>query len=363
MTISRYSFVFLAAMAVPFAHGAAQAPGPMTGVGLSSAADDAREREKIVAMVTAAWERSDFAALDAMADRFASTHEKIPGGKYSLQVYNDTVKDFARIDWPSAWNITTSRQCQCNAPDPARYSEAERRWNKVRVRFDLWMSSAPVSSSANVALAHYWRKRAWFYRGGGYAGSVPAPAWQLFERYTAEARKVLIAHEASAGRNPAWFSVMINVSRDEDWSRRDVRRLAGKLFREAPWYVPAYQSMASTLIPRWGGSYKTVDGFTRAAISHVPADQRDETYARIYMNLEMSGEPSLFKVSQADWPTMKRGLDDLAVRYPNVQNIEAKAKFACMAGDREAFKAAYTLLDGRLNASGWPVPLQTCRAL
>jgi hypothetical protein len=60
---------------------------------------------------------------------------------------------------------------------------------------------------------------------------------------------------------------------------------------------------------------------------------------------------------------MKRGLDDLAVRYPNVQNIEAKAKFACMAGDREAFNAAYLLLDGRVNASGWPVPLQACRAL
>jgi hypothetical protein len=46
-----------------------------------------------------------------------------------------------------------------------------------------------------------------------------------------------------------------------------------------------------------------------------------------------------------------------------VQNIEAKAKFACMAGDREAFNAAYLLLDGRVNASGWPVPLQACRAL
>jgi hypothetical protein len=341
----------------------AQGATPTTDSGLSSAADETRARAKIEAAVTTAWERSDFAALDAMADRFAGAHEKTPGGKYSLQLYNDAIRELASIDWPAGWNISTSKQCRCYAPDPVRYSEAERRWNKARLRFDQWMSSAPVSGTANVAMAHYWRNRAWFYRGGGYAGSVPGPAWPMYQRYTAEARKVLIAHEASAGRNPAWFSTMINISRDEDWPRKDVKRLAVKLFREAPWYVPAYQSLASTLMPKWGGSYKAVEGFARAAIKHVPADEHDEAYARIYMNLEMAGEPSLFKVSPADWPTMKRGLDDLAVRYPNVQNIEAKAKFACMAGDREAFNAAYLLLDGRVNASGWPVPLQACRAL
>ena len=46
----------------------------------------------------------------------------------------------------------------------------------------------------------------------------------------------------------------------------------------------------------------------------------------------------MFTDGQADWPRMRRGFERLTHDYPDRWNINAYAKFACVAGDARTLK-------------------------
>lgn len=344
----------------------AVAPASASALGITRISSDAEEnalRDAIATAVTVAWNKADFAALDAMADEYARTRAKTLSGKWRLAVYDEAVTQQMRIDWPTDWFVLKPQPgCACGVPDPARYAEAELRWDAVGAKLDQWRKRAPKSAYVQVARANYLSKRAWFYRGAGYANTVPDAAWPYFNRYIAEAGSVLAAQGATGIRNPAWFDSMISVARDEDWPQPRLNQLAEKLFREGQAYTPAYQNMAYMLEPKWGGSYAAVEKFARTAIARAPAGEGAETYTRIYWVIQASGRSLLFQNSPTDWPMMRRGFEDMLKKYPNMRNLEAEAKFACLAGDRETVAEALGQMGGRIDSREWPVPIDSCKA-
>ncbi|WP_204336481.1 hypothetical protein, partial [Proteus mirabilis] len=44
-------------------------------------------------------------------------------------------------------------------------------------------------------------------------------------------------------------------------------------------------------------------------------------------------EDRLFTESKVNWPTMKRGFEDVLSRYPSPWNLQSFAYFACQAND------------------------------
>lgn len=365
MTIIRGALLALLAVSLAGASGAdtsslPQAPPSPAPAQLGRDAEMAL-RNRIADEVKTAWDASDFAALDSMADRYVRTRAKTLSGKWRLAVYAAAVADQMSIDWPSEWYLPEADEnCRCQAPKPARYPEADRRWNALRARVDDWSKRFPRSPHAQIATAQYLIRRGWFYRGIGVASSVPTAAWRRFHKYIAQARLELESTRVTSVTDPVWFDLMFTIAAAQSWSLPQVARLTDDLFANGQAYAPAYQAAALPLLPKWGGSYAMVEQFARDAITHVDADEGISIYTRIYWQPDQFAAATFREVG-ADWPTIRQGFDEMIRKYPDPRNVNGKAMFACWAGDREQLAATLKQLGDKVNPDAWIISLSTCK--
>lgn len=303
--------------------------------GAAAAADDERAlRAEIAGGVERAWQLDDFAALDGMAEDFSRNRTKTFSGKWRLDVYGQALSKQINVEWPNEWNRLANASCRCFVPDPRHYEDAAKRWDTVRAKLESWQAKSPRSDQAWLALAAYDINRASFYRGGGYGSSVLEEAWPLFGKYMDDARAVLTAHHDIARRNPLWFQEMLIVERGRP-ADGEIARTVDELLRDGQSYTPAYQQVGVSLLPRWGGSNEMLERFARKAAK--VNEEGAGAYARIYWVLQE--DQNLFQQTGANWPLMKRGLEQIARRYPDPLNLNAEALFACEAGDAATYRA------------------------
>lgn len=322
------------------------------------AGSDAELRDRISNEVAAAWRRSDFYWLDSTADEYVRTRAKTYSGKWRLSVFYSALSDQLSIDWPIEWYGVGGTACRCAIPDPTRYEEANRRWDNTRRKVDEWVKQAPHSAHAKLVLAQMLVNRAWFYRGTGYAESVPPEARPLVSRYLEEAGNVLSKFRAVRFSDPEWFDIMFFVASAQSWSQPQIDTLVQDLQKFGQSYTTAYQSAASTLLPKWGGSYEALERFARQALGDS-GDDGLEIYTRIYWN---SVRADIFPQARADWPTMRRGFELIIGRYPDPRNLNGMAMYACAAGDGTTFREAMDRIGGNLTPNTWSISVDGCKA-
>jgi hypothetical protein len=290
-------------------------------------------RKSMIKQVADAWRASDFAWLDVTADEYARTGAKTYSGKSRLDFFYGALHDQLKIAWPVGWYRASPPSCQCEIPDPAHYEEADNRWQVVRAKLNTWVAQAPDSSNAKLALVEMLLQRAWFYRGTGYAGSVPPEAWPLYSRYMEEARNILSDNQAIRTSDPEWFALMFSVAMSQSWPQSELGPLLQDLRTSGTLYAHAYQNAALLMLPKWGGSYEELESFARQVIADH-GDEGLEIYARIYWVVGALEFPH----THADWSLMKRGFETMIQKYPEPFNLNGMAMFACAAGDGITFK-------------------------
>jgi hypothetical protein len=107
-------------------------------------------------------------------------------------------------------------------------------------------------------------------------------------------------------------------------------------------YYPTYFTMLNFLLPKWSGSWKTVDNLVQWSVENTKEIDGNSMYARLYWSAaeSLSEKEKLFKDTRASWSKMKRGFDDLMERNPKSKwNLNNFARFACMAGDKKTYVA------------------------
>ena len=318
-------------------------------------------REAIAKRVQDAWANSDFAKLDSLADEYVRTRARTFSGKWRLAVFAEALSGQMRIAWPDDWWLADRQpQCRCYVPDPARYQEADFRWNALQEKLDLWVKQSPHSPHAQVSRAQFLVNRAWFYRGTGYADTVPDVAWPRFSKYVEAARNTLIETRSTSIANPEWFNIMIPIASAQSWQTSRVAALVRDLFEFGQSYATAYQSAAGMLLPKWGGSYQMIEAFAREAVKRTAPEEGAAIYARIYWQVDFG--PTIFQDTHADWATIKRGFDAMILKYPDPRNVNGKAMFACMAGDAATFNSTIKQLGNRVRPEAWFVPVDACKS-
>jgi hypothetical protein len=271
-----------------------------------------------------------------------------PTGKWRLSLFHADLSDQLTIVWPAEWYLPDKgadarnpARCVCKRPNPAHYKEAERRWNQLRSKVDGWVGQPSQSPHAKIALAQLLINRAWFFRGTGYADSVPPEAWRLVSRYLEESRRVL--SEASRIRlaDPAWFDIMFFLASAQSWTQVQIDELIRDFRASGRSYISAYQSAGRLMLPKWGGSYERLENFAQRA---TVDDSEDgvEAYTRIYWN---SVEAQTLPQSRVSWETMKSGFESMLRKYPDARNLNGLAMYACAAGDAETFRECTVLPD------------------
>jgi hypothetical protein len=200
--------------------------------------------------------------------------------------------------------------------------------------------------------------RAWFYRGTGYANTVLPEAWPLVSKYLDEAQKALSDRPEVRIADPHWFEIMFFLASAQSWDESQVNALIEDFRGHGQSYTAAYQSAASLMLPKWGGSYERLERFAQQAVIDN-GDEGPDTYARIYWYVT---DASALSETRADWPTLKRGFESILRKYPDPRNWNGMAMYACAAGDGKTFREAMSQLGTNLTPDSWTIPVNQCMA-
>jgi hypothetical protein len=319
-------------------------------------------RAQIQADVTAAWMRSDFETLERMAEQFAAKRAKTLSGKWRLSLYARALAGAFAIEWPKEFNSTADAGCPCPSPDPARYAEADARWQVVAAKVDAWSARYPQSPIAINAKALYLIQRAWFYRGSALSQYVHKEAWPVFHSHIAHARELLQSSREVSTRSPLWFENMFSIAAVESWSDEALQALVRDFFAKGQNYPDSYQAVFDHLKPQWGGSFKAMDDFAREAAERTKSEEGAGLYTRLYWNVYSDYGTEIFRKTRLDWSTMRQGFEDIIARYPESRNLNAFALFSCLARDRASAGRAIQLMGEHVEPDLWQgVSLTLCQ--
>jgi hypothetical protein len=241
--------------------------------------------------------------------------------------------------------------------------KGERDWSRTYARIQELKKQFPDEAFVALAEASYWSSYAWNARGHGYSDSVSEEGWQLFRQRLEKAEDILTLTKSYSANLPPWYRDMIEV--EGALGRPEEAR--AKIFLEGvrryPSYYPIYFTMLNFLLPKWGGSWETVDKMVEWSVEHTKEVEGNSMYARLYWVVAGDPQVRLFKDTMASWPKMKLGFEDLMARHPQSKwNLNNFARFACMAGDGETFSALRRKIGKDVSGDAWTgnTPLELC---
>jgi hypothetical protein len=228
-----------------------------------------------------------------------------------------------------------------------------------------WATEHPTSSLAHVLHARVLVAHAWSYRGNGYAKDVPPEAWADFRNYLQRAAKYLQDHADVALTDSSAHDLLLTIGTGLSWDRDTLKAIQQEGLKRNPDDVILYFAMLKPLLPKWGGNLKALDRYIREATQQTQAEYGMGMYARLYSAAadEDFGH-ALFEDSLVDWPTMKKGYEDMQARFPNSPARRNHfALMACLAKDRPTLVALLAELGRNIDASKWgPNPERSLEA-
>lgn len=229
-----------------------------------------------------------------------------------------------------------------------------------------WARARPDSPLAQVMYADALVDHGWSYRGKGFVKEVPPLAWKEFRRYLQLALDHLVEHRDTAFRIGEAHVTLINLGRAMDWDDDRLWAIAREGLSLNPEDIGQYHAVMTSMLPKWGGSARTVDRFIVMAAEHVGPRLGDELYARLYSAAAAEQfEHALFENSGAEWPRMKAGMEALQARLPSMAWRNRYAYLACLAQDKATFLDQMDRIGDAVDRKHWgnnPVrTIETCR--
>jgi len=227
-----------------------------------------------------------------------------------------------------------------------------------------WRRVAPQSVYPDLVEAMIFENWAWAARGHGGAKEVTPQAWALFTHRTEMAAASLESADKARGETPIWYELSLDVGLDQSKPVNELRKIFNEGIAKFPNDRSLYGGMLRILMPRWFGSYGQVDTFV------VESSERNgavdpEKYALLYWQYDAleRDDIDIFKDASAQWIIMKSGFDGLIDHYRTSDTIvNGFARFACISGDAEKYKALKSKLEGHISSVVWTdkVSLEGC---
>lgn len=229
-------------------------------------------------------------------------------------------------------------------------------WDAVYEKIQRWRTMSPRAAAAAITEAMYWQYYAWNARGPGYAATVTADGWKLFNERLRKAQAVLEASRSFASDNPLWGLTYIEVGTGLNWPKDQLLRQLAESVAKSPTFSPLYTTTAYYLTPQWGGDWHLVEQLARSAVKSTEGSEGWSYYALIYMTVDSCcNMADLFHDTEANWQDMKRGLEDLVRLYPHsAWNVNRFAAYACVADDKEAYVRMRLKLGKVVMPAAWP---------
>jgi hypothetical protein len=218
-----------------------------------------------------------------------------------------------------------------------------------------WATEHPKSSLAHILHARVLVKHAWSYRGGGYAKDVPPEAWADFRKYLKRAAQYLQDHADVVSTDSSSHDLLLEIGNGLDWGIETLETIQREGLKRNPDDLMLYFDMLTPLLPKWHGDARILDNYIREVAKQTQTDYGMGMYARLYSAAaDREYGHALFENSLVDWPTMKKGYDDMQARFPNSPGrINRYAYMACLAKDRPTLVTLLAELGKKIDVSYW----------
>lgn len=289
---------------------------------------DARAVRRYKEAVAQLLDEGSYEQLDCLADSARLHKEKFSGGMWKLHLLYAGVEAPLQHATPEDWNT------------------------HLRV-VKRWVSRKPHSITARVALAESYLDYAGDMRGDGFADTVSASGWKLFEERTAQARQVLEKAATLHTRCPEWYLAMQRVALAQSWSVPDARALLDQASAFEPDYYYYHRMYVTFLLPKWNGEPGDSEKAMQAAADRIGGERGDILYFEIAGNLicRCNNEVQLNRVS---WPRIQRGFDLLEKQYgTSITNLNLLSFMAIKFKDFFLADQLFTRIHDQWSSDTW----------
>jgi hypothetical protein len=268
--------------------------------------------------------------LDQEAARARTAKDRVGGGAWKLYMLYNQVSQFPKGD-----------------------EAAETDWTYRQTLLQHWGTTIPSSITARVALAEFYHAYAWRARGGGYADTVSAEAWKVFQSRATQAYSTLVEAAKLPDTCPHWFFVMLEVARDLDWSKEQTQQLFDRAVAFDPSYYHSYREYALQHLPKWGGEPGEAEAFAEESYRQIGGRQGAFVYFEIATVIyclcnEMPPQPTL------SWPRLQGGFAEVEERYgATLLKLNRYAMLAYLYHDQDVARRILSRIGDRWEPAVW----------
>jgi membrane associated rhomboid family serine protease len=292
--------------------------------------DGPKRREVIGCSAQADFRSGDFPALEALFAKYPANYANPVDGapdRYALQAGLNDLFEYG--------------------PMPPE---------EILVNIAAWRRQYRKSILPAIVEASAFSDWGWMARGHAYSTSVTPQQMQMFDYRNAMAGGVLDEVQNRSEDEPLWYTLSVSVRLDLGETRGVIRRVFEDGIDRFPNFLPLYRAELRALMPRWGGSYESVNHVIDDAASGHGHEADAQMYARLYWSYaSLEGDDvDLFTDGWADWARMSEGFDLMVKQYPGSDYlINGYAYMACRAGDFDRYRALKVKLTARLSSTAW----------
>ncbi|MEO8000423.1 MAG: hypothetical protein ABI644_01000 [Arenimonas sp.] len=280
-------------------------------------------------------EKKDYKTLDLMISTSRDKKLRTSSGLWLQGIFYQSMKEYLKLD----------NKLQ------------ERDFERIDSELEVWIAQSD-SDTAKLVLVDSMIRRAWLYRGSGYANEISKVSFTKFHTQVAKAKKYLVANKEISTKDPKWFSEMLDVLNiGGNASPLEHKRYFDKAVSLYPEYYPIYYEASIFYYPWWHGDEPdSFDKFLVYATSKLPPDEAKVVYARIYLSslCDECGEES--KAWLRHWEQIAPGFDQILVDYPDLRNLNLYGWMACSAGDKKRTLAILRKIKQDVEFQIWKEP-------
>lgn len=224
-----------------------------------------------------------------------------------------------------------------------------------RVKYKYWTTNKPASPTPHMFHAYYLFRKAWSFRGEGYASSVSRRDFKVFSDSMAEAKQILEACAEICKNDPEFYSLLIEIEGATGSHKSTIVNLAKEGIALHPNFKNIYGSTATFLHPLWGGSFESI----AALAEYAEKTSGEGMYDYTFTGARGLGFPDYLRRNPAVWSRIKLSAEQLIRRGKPLLNPVGYLHMACDAMDEDVVIQMIGILNyGKLDPSEycrWPV--------
>lgn len=213
-----------------------------------------------------------------------------------------------------------------------------------KLRIEEWRKTVPDSKFAGFADLRFSYSQAWNARGTRFANDTKEDQFKRFKKQLLETETLILSKENTLKDTPISYNLLMAVTLDTNGTQSSAMEVFDYGVAKWPNYYDFYEVFLTRLVPKWGGSWNSVDEFINFWAKSLVQTEENTMYARLYYNVHKHNRIDP-RSTLVDWTKLKPSLVNLYTRFPTVEYLTVASSYACLYADPRFYNSVINKTD------------------